>query len=139
MRARWWKSRSIATRTVGSRAADFLLNHLQREGRLFRSTKDGRAEHGAVLEDYAFVMGGLLDLYEATGEPRWLDAVIRLDQDLAARFEDSQEGAYFLTATDHEQLLAREKPSYDGAEPCGNSVAILNLLPSPKDVPHRML
>ena len=111
-----------------ARAAEFLLAHRDREGRLPRAVKDGRAGPPGYLEDYAFLGAGLLDLYEATGASRWLEAAIALDGVLGARFEDREAGGFFRTAEDGEALLAREKPSSDGAEPSGNSVAIMILL-----------
>ena len=111
-----------------ARAADFVLAHRDREGRLPRAVKDGRAGSPGYLEDYAFLAAGLLDLYEATGTSRWLEAAIALDGVLAARFEDREAGGFFRTAEDGEALLAREKPGSDGAEPSGNSVAVMNLL-----------
>ena len=110
------------------RAADFLLQGLRKGQRLYRSFKDGRAQHDAYLDDYAFFTAGLLDLFEATGETKWLREAISLDRVMKAHYEDSSNGGFFLTADDHERLLARERPSYDGAEPAGSSVEILNLL-----------
>lgn len=80
------------------------------------------------LEDYAFAIAALLDLYEATGEERWLSEAIALDEILFEEFEDHEAGGYYFTSHGHEQLLAREKPIDDGAMPSGNSVQILNLL-----------
>jgi uncharacterized protein len=114
---------------VGDRAADFVLGRMRGpDGRLMRSYKDGRARHNGYLPDYAFMIAALLDLYEATGNPRRLRDAVALDEVLAARFEDGQAGGFFLTSDDHEELLAREKPAYDGAEPSGNSIQTLNLL-----------
>jgi uncharacterized protein YyaL (SSP411 family) len=110
------------------RAADFVLTKMRKNGRLLRSYKDGQARHNGYLDDYAFLTAGLLDLYEATSNPRWLKEAIALDKVLEDHYEDKQAGGFFLTSNDHEQLLAREKPSYDGAEPSGNSVHALNLL-----------
>jgi len=110
------------------RAADFILKNLRRNGRLLRSYTGGRSRHDAYLGDYAFLTAGLLDLYEATGDPRRLQQALDLDAILEKHYEDLQAGGFFLTADDHERLLAREKPSYDAAEPSGNSVAVLNLL-----------
>ena len=112
----------------GERAADFLLGHLRRDGRLLRSYHNGEARHNAYLDDYAFLIAALLDLYEATGRPRWLRTATELDGVLEEHYEDKVLGGFFMTSDDHEQLLAREKPAYDGAEPSGNSVAVLNLL-----------
>jgi hypothetical protein len=95
---------------------------------LLRSYKDGEAQHNAYLDDYAFLIAALVDLYEVTGEPRWLQEAIALDAVLARQYEDQQNGGFFMTSDDHEVLLAREKPGYDGAEPSGNSVQALNLL-----------
>jgi len=111
-----------------ARAADFVLGRMRRDGRLLRSWKDGRAHHSGYLDDYAFLIAGLLDLYEAAGDSRWLQEAIALDGVLAAHFEDKEAGGFFMTSDDHEDLLAREKPAYDGAEPSGNSVQALNLL-----------
>lgn len=98
------------------------------DGRLLRSYTDGRARHNGYLDDYAFLIEGLLDLYEATGELRWLTEAIALQKTLDEHYEDTDKGGYFVTSHDHEDLLAREKPTRDGAEPSGNSVALLNLL-----------
>ncbi|MBI4515996.1 MAG: DUF721 domain-containing protein [Deltaproteobacteria bacterium] len=111
-----------------ARAADFVLTRMRKDGRLLRSFTDGHARHNGYLEDYAFVIAGLLDLYEATGDARWLDEAVVLDRVLEQHFEDTRVGGFFMTSNDHEALLAREKPSYDGAEPSGNSVQVLNLL-----------
>jgi uncharacterized protein YyaL (SSP411 family) len=112
----------------GARAASFVLDRMRENGRLLRSYEDGEPRHDAYLDDYAFVIAGLLDLYEADGNPRWLREAVALDGVLAQHFEDPKAGGFFLTGDDHEELLAREKPSDDGAEPSGNSVEALNLL-----------
>ena len=108
-------------------AAAYLLDMHMHDGELLRSSLDGRARHPGVLEDYAMLAAGLVSLFEATGEPRWLSAALELHQTLLARFADPQ-GGFFRTPTGGEELLAREKPAYDGAEPTGNSVAALTLL-----------
>jgi hypothetical protein len=113
---------------IAARAADFVLARMRAGGRLRRSHVDGRAEHNAYLDDYAFVIAGLLDVHEATSDPRWLREAISLDRTLELHYEDRESGGYFRTSDDHETLLAREKPGYDGAEPSGNSVQALNLL-----------
>jgi uncharacterized protein YyaL (SSP411 family) len=69
-----------------------------------------------------------VDLFEATGEARWLAEARALHEELEARFADRENGGYFRTPEGGEELLAREKPGYDGAEPTGNSVAALTLL-----------
>src|SRR6185503_7783699 len=92
-----------------------------------RSAKDGRAGAAGFLDDYAFVCAGLIDLFEATFDPRWLREAIALADDGERLFADPA-GGWFMTAADHERLIAREKPAYDGAEPSGTSVALLNAL-----------
>jgi len=110
-------------------AASFVLENLRTpDGHLLRSWKDGSARHAAVLDDYAFFVAGLLDLFEATGQPRWLEEAVVLSKRMIDEFTDAKNGGFFLTAAGSEQLLIREKPEYDGAVPSGNSVAILDLL-----------
>jgi len=111
-----------------ARAADFVLTRMREEGRLLRSFKDGAARHAGYLDDYAFVTAGLLDLYEATGEVRWIKEAVALQRELDEHYRDGDAGGYFMTADDREELIAREKPAYDGAEPSGNSVALMNLV-----------
>ncbi len=109
------------------KATQFILDNLYVEGRLYRSFKDGKAKHNGYLDDYAFFSAALLDLYEATQDIGFLKKAIDLDKTLQEFYEDQKRGGFFMTSSDHEKLLAREKPSYDGAEPSGNSIALLNL------------
>lgn len=109
-------------------AAQFILDKLYIKNRLYRSYKDNRARHKAYLDDYAFFIAALLDLYEGTNDILWLEKAIEIDVVLEKNYEDKKNGGFLMTSNDHEELLAREKPSYDGAEPSGNSIAILNLL-----------
>lgn len=108
--------------------AEFLLDHLYIKGRLRRSYIDGSAKYNGYLDDYAFFTAGLIDLYEATQNICWLDQAIALDDVIAQYYEDNINGGFFLTSSDHEDLIAREKPYFDGALPSGNAVAIMNLL-----------
>jgi uncharacterized protein YyaL (SSP411 family) len=80
------------------------------------------------LDDYTFFIAGLLDLYEATGAIRWYEAAAKLQGLQDELFLDKKGGGYFTNSDEHETLLAREKPDYDGAEPSGNSIAAMNLL-----------
>jgi len=112
------------------RAADFILGSMRREGkegRLHRVSLAGEAGGPAFLEDYAFLIAGHLDLYEATGEVRWIESALRLQEIQETHYADAAGGGYFRTADDGERLLAREKPISDGALPSGNSVAASNL------------
>lgn len=113
---------------AAARAAGFVLERMVKEGRLQRRWMDGEAGVPAFLEDHAFLAQGLLDLFEATFEPRWLAAALRLSEQVEALFADAEGGGWFSSATDHEHLLVREKPTHDGAIPSGASVATLNAL-----------
>ena len=110
------------------KSARFVLNNMLKEGRLYRSWKEGTAYIPAYLDDYVFFISALLDLFEWTGNMAWLNSAIELDQVLEKNFEDKEQGGFFMTGQNHETLMVREKPFYDGAEPSGNSVAIMNLL-----------
>jgi uncharacterized protein len=115
-------------RAVAMRNADFVLEHLQREGRLLRSWKDGDARIGGFLEDYAFFIDGLLALYRATFDARWLDEAMRLAQQMVAEFADPDGVGFFDTNASHETPVARPRDLHDGATPSGNSVAAEVLL-----------
>ena len=111
------------------RAADFVLTKLRTEGgQLLRTYRDGTAKLNAYLEDYAFLIAGLLDLYELTFESKWLGEARALSGVLARHFWDEQGQGYFFTGDDHEELIARRKEMHDGAIPSGNSVQALNLI-----------
>jgi len=112
---------------AASETARFLLGTMRDDGYLLRSYRDGRPGPEAFLEDYAFVIAGMLDLFEATGDTQWFEAALELDGILARHYED-ESGGYFRTGDRQKALLAREKPAHDGAEPSGNSVQLLNLL-----------
>ncbi len=109
-------------------AATFLMDELESTGQLLHRYRDGDASIPAFLEDYAFLSGGLLDLYTATGETRWLAEAIRLTKTMVQLFWDEQAGGFFLTSATHDPLIAKTKPLYDGAHPSGNSAAALILV-----------
>ncbi len=89
---------------------------------------NGKAIDKAVLNDYAFLITGLLDLYEATFDAKWLSKAKELSDQMIDLFGDENKGGFFLTGKDAERLILRSKPDYDGALPSGNSVAALSLL-----------
>jgi uncharacterized protein YyaL (SSP411 family) len=97
-------------------------------GTLTRRYLHGDVDIDAQLEDYAFFIQGLLDLYEASFEPRWLSWAVRLQAMQDELFWDAADGGYFSTRADAPHVLARAKTEYDGAEPSGNSVSAMNLL-----------
>ena len=109
---------------AASAAADFVLNNMRdSEGRLLHSFKDGQARFNAYLDDYACLIDGLVDLYQATFEPRWLEVALELAEQMLSRFEDSRAGGFFYTSIDHEQLVARVRDTQDNATPSGNGMA----------------
>ncbi len=113
---------------VARRGVRFIQTALSREGRLLRSYKDGHAKFNAYLDDYACFSAALLDVYEATFEPKYLDEAAALTDVLLDRFWDAQEGGFFFTSSDHETLISRSKSAFDGSVPSGNSVAASVLL-----------
>jgi uncharacterized protein YyaL (SSP411 family) len=111
-----------------TRAARAILALGRPEGRLARYIFDGQPHGTGLLDDHAFLIAGLLDLFEATGDRFWLDQAVDLQTDLDRRFFDELGGAYYLTPFDNKRLIVREKPMGDGAIPSGNSIEALNLL-----------
>jgi len=111
------------------RAADFVLgNMVTEEGRLWHRYREGEPAVAGLLEDYAFMVWGLTELYEATLNVRYLRSALMLNDEMIKHFWDVSSGGFYQTADDGEQLLVRQKPVYDGALPSGNSIALLNLL-----------
>jgi uncharacterized protein len=114
---------------AAKRAVHFIQAHLlKKEGRLLHRYRAREAVIDGNLDDYAFLIWGLLELYEADYQVSWLHQALELNQVLLARFRDPIAGDFFFTADDAEALPIRLKRSYDGAIPCGNSVQTLNLL-----------
>ena len=111
------------------RAVDFILaNMRQPDGRLLHRYRDGQAGIAANLDDYAFLVWGLIELYEATFTVSYLKAALELNDDMLKHFWDDKDGGFYLAPDDGESLLVRKKDVYDAAIPSGNSVAMLNLL-----------
>jgi len=114
---------------AAEKAADFVLTHLQRsDGRLLARYREEDAAYLGYLDDYAFVIWGLLELYSASGKPQYLKTALHLQGEQERLFWDEEGGGYYLTGSDAEELLFRPKESYDGALPSGNSITALNLL-----------
>jgi len=113
---------------AAAQAADFILTHLRRnDGRLWHRYRDGSAGLDAHLDDYAFLVWGLLELYETGFDAKYLQAALALNATMLAHFRAPGGGLYF-TADDAEGLLVRLKDGDDGAIPSGNSVAMMNLI-----------
>jgi uncharacterized protein YyaL (SSP411 family) len=110
---------------AAARAAEFILEKNSADGRLLRRYAGGEAALDGTLEDYAFFVQGLLDLFEASADPRWLEEAVRLTKVMGEDFEDKENGGYFFTAKAEPMRL---KEGYDGPTPSGNSVAALDLI-----------
>ena len=109
---------------VAVRNALFLTRRMVRDGRLLRSWKDGQARITGYLEDYSMVGVGLLALYEATFDRRWLDESRRLAEEALRLFWSADSNAFFDTGDDQEALVVRPRNLFDNAVPSGTSVAI---------------
>lgn len=113
---------------IARQNAEFLLRELVRDGRVLRTYKDGHAHLNGYLEDYVFLADGLLALYEADYDLRWFREARRLIDEAIKLFADHENGGFFDTGSDHEELLSRPKDLMDNATPAGNSVAAEVLL-----------
>jgi uncharacterized protein YyaL (SSP411 family) len=115
-------------REAAVRNATFIVKKMKEDGRIHRSYKDGRARFNGYLEDYAMVADGLVAVYEATFETRWLVEADALMGAVSELFWDEESRAYYDTPADHEELLTRPRDVYDSAAPSGTSVATEVLL-----------
>jgi len=110
-------------------AADFIWDRLRAEdGKLLKRYRDGKAGLPAHLDDYAYLVWGFLELYEAVFDPVYLKRAIDLNQMMLSEFWDDQNGGLFFTTEGQADLIVRKKEIYDGAIPSGNSIAAFNLL-----------
>jgi uncharacterized protein YyaL (SSP411 family) len=123
-------------RRVAERNAEFLLRELKQEnGRLLRTWKAcpegtegaGEAKLNGYLEDYAFLIEGLLELYQTTFDPRWFVAAQELAETMLTRHR-APDGGFFDTSDDHEALIIRPRDLQDNATPSGNAMAVTALL-----------
>ncbi|MFA5384301.1 MAG: thioredoxin domain-containing protein [Eubacteriales bacterium] len=106
------------------KAAGFILKNLRDgNGRLLARYRDGEPAVKAYLDDYAFFIWGLLELYGATFEAFYLEEALALTEQMVNLFWDTESGGFFFTGNDAEALISRPKEIYDGAMPSGNSVA----------------
>ena len=116
-------------RHAAIRAAEFILAQLRRDdGRLLHTWRKGIAKLDAYLDDYTALMNGLVSLYEASFDERWIDEAVRLADIVLDNFSDSAMGGFFFTSRDHQQLIARQKDLMDNATPSGNSLAATALV-----------
>lgn len=111
------------------KAVDFIYNNLvDSKGRLFARYREKEAKHKAILDDYAFLTYGLIELYESSYEILYLKKAIDLTEAMIDLFFDEKNAGFFLYGKDSEKLIARPKELFDGAIPSGNSVAAYNLI-----------
>ncbi|NLJ33455.1 MAG: thioredoxin domain-containing protein [Firmicutes bacterium] len=136
-----WNGLMIAALAMGARilaepeylraarkALDFIRNHLHdQDGRLLARYRDGDAAHPAYLDDHATLIWALLELYQADPCPSYLRWALSLQEELDHLFWDEEDGGYFFSGSDGEELFVRSKAIHDGAMPSGNSMAALNL------------
>ncbi len=137
-----WNGLMIAAMAFGSRvldepvykktaetAVEFVMKNLRRsDGRLLARYRNGEAAYPGYVDDYAFLIWGLIELYQATFNSDYLTIAIDFNSDLLKYFWDEQHGGLFQYGSDAESLITRPKETYDGALPSGNSVAALNFL-----------
>ncbi|MBA4397551.1 MAG: thioredoxin domain-containing protein [Syntrophus sp. (in: bacteria)] len=137
-----WNGLMIASLAFGARvlndnqyeiaaraAADFILSTLRDEkGNLLHCFRNHEAAIPAFLDDHAFLIWGLIELYQSGFDVKYLEAAIELNDHLLQRFWDDRDGGFFFTSSDHEELLFRKKSIHDGAIPSGNSVSAINLV-----------
>ncbi len=110
------------------RAARFIEDRMEQGGRLLATYRRGRARLKAYLDDYAFLLGGYVELFESDFDPHWLERASGLASKLSELFRDQAGSGFFFTGSDHESLISRTKSGYDGAIPSGNAMAATYLL-----------
>ena len=108
---------------IAVKNAQFTVRELWKDGRLLRTWMDGRAKLNGYLEDYANCADGLVALYEATFDLRWLEQARTVADAILDRFADHDSGGFYDTSDDHERLVTRPKDVFDNATPAGSSVA----------------
>ena len=114
---------------AAKKATDFVLAEMHTEnGRMLHRYREGDASIPAFLDDYVFMTTAMLELYDATFDPEYLERAIELQQQTQELFWDADSGGFYFTATDNEELLVRQKEVYDGAIPSGNSTSADNLI-----------
>ncbi|HHV65944.1 MAG TPA: thioredoxin domain-containing protein [Peptococcaceae bacterium] len=113
---------------AAEKAVGFILAKMfNPKGRLLARYRAGEADYLAYLDDYAFFIYGLLELYTACGKPEYLAEALKLQDEQERLFKDETNGGYYFTGNDAEELLFRPKEIYDGAMPSGNSITAYNL------------
>tara|TARA_X000000368_G_C23023590_1_gene709154 strand:+ start:1 stop:1878 length:1878 start_codon:yes stop_codon:yes gene_type:complete len=110
------------------KSSSFVLNKISKNGKLLKRFRNNQAAINSHLDDYAFITWGLLEIYEATFDSKYLSKSLDLMNIMVEDFWDEKNGGFFLGADQSEKLIVRTKTAYDGAIPSGNSVAVMNML-----------
>lgn len=113
---------------AAERAVRFINTEMFKDSRLLHRFREGKTGIKANLDDYSFLIWGLLELYETTFNPDYLEQAVELNSEMIDLFWDAENGGFFFTPKDGEQLIVRQKEIHDGALPSGNSAAMLDLL-----------
>ncbi|MFZ5352810.1 MAG: thioredoxin domain-containing protein [Bacillota bacterium] len=115
--------------STAEKAASFLyFNMFDHTGRLMARYRDGETAYKGYADDYVFLIWGLIELYEATYKPEYLEKALKLNKELLSLFWDDKQGGLYMYGHDSEELISRPKEIYDGAVPSGNSAAAFNLI-----------
>jgi hypothetical protein len=110
-------------------SANFLLKTMRDDqGDLLRAYRNGRAHIGGFIDDYAYLVAALIDLYETTFDPKWLEEAVLLADRMIARFYDRESAGFFTTDGSDPTVVLRKKDLFDNAQPSGNSAAVFGLL-----------
>ncbi|MPM67606.1 hypothetical protein SDC9_114530 [bioreactor metagenome] len=113
---------------AAKKCAKFIKNNLtNKNGRLLGRFREGEAANLGLLDDYAYYVWGLIELYESTFQAEYLKEAVKLNKDMMSLFLDKEHGGFYLYGEDAEELILRPKEIYDGALPSGNSIAIFNM------------
>ncbi len=115
-------------RVAAEKAITFIENNLIVDGRLMVRYRDGEVRNKGFIDEYAFVLWAYVEMYESTLNLAYLDKAKRLTKEMIDLFWDQQDGGFFFTGKDNEELLVRQKEAYDGAIPSGNSVATQQII-----------
>lgn len=113
---------------AAERAIEFIEKNLKVDGRLMVRYRDGEVKYKGFIDDYAFLLWGYIEMYESTLRLGYLQKAKSLATEMLELFWDQEEGVFFFSGSDHEELLVRQKETYDGAIPSGNSVAAMQML-----------
>ncbi len=115
--------RNIDYIAAAEKTGRFLLSRMFYDNRLYASFRDGELRHPATSDDYAYVLWGMFELYQATLQPCWLAESLRIAESMLALFQDEHDGCLYLSGRDVSDLPVRGKNTHDGALPSGNAVA----------------